>query len=212
MVSKGNHPQMALFQDVEAHHVTMLDQATTMAKMWHQCMLWLPRAACPTHKRGLNTSLYTLGFLQQTSGVSPRPAFYQQDETIHFLLGTIKGMSNYNVSFHVHWLQPRKQPMVDEDWTQKCDKLKYGRRAMKLRRWGFTFLAKQESFDILGFPYLKDRAACGRQPALCICWGRASLRRERALFQVSEILQLTQKNMFENMRIGHPRMASWLAV
>lgn len=121
-------------QDVEAHHVTMLDQATTMAKMWHQCMLWLPRAACPTHKRGLNTSLYTLGFLQQTSGVSPRPAFYQQDETIHFLLGAIKGMSNYNVSFHVHWLQPRKQPMVDEDWTQKCDKLKYGRRAMKLRR------------------------------------------------------------------------------
>ena len=122
--------------DLEAHHVTMLDQASTMAKMWHQAMLWLPAAAQPKHKRGLQTSLYTLGFLQRTSGMSPRPTFYKQDAVIPFLVDTIKGLNNYDVQFRVSWLLPRKQPMKDEDWNTKCNDLKYGRRAEKLRRQG----------------------------------------------------------------------------
>ena len=70
--------------------VHLSDQAATMQKMWSQMMGRLPPEAAPQCKRGLNMALCSFGFLQSTSGLSPRPNFPLQQRTLDYLHDKIK--------------------------------------------------------------------------------------------------------------------------
>ena len=122
--------------DVAAYAVTYTDIATTMMKMWSQAESWLlpeSRAVC---SKGLNTSLYSLGFGQSTSGLSPRPRFWAQERVLDHLVPILKGRQSYDTPFLPNWCEQRRSPLRNHDWKFLADRLKVVRRSWKGRGTG----------------------------------------------------------------------------
>ena len=119
--------------DVTDYKVTYTDLAATMQKMWCQAEGWILEESRPTCNKGLNTSLYTQGFGQSTSGLSPRPMFWAQDRVADHLRPILAGKQSYNVPFKPDWCEKGMIPIRNYDWKYLADRLKVVRRTWKGR-------------------------------------------------------------------------------
>ena len=102
-----------------------------MQKMWSQMMGRLPPEAAPQCKRGLNMALCSFGFLQSTSGLSPRPNFPLQQRTLDYLHDKIKEKQSYAIPFSPDWTSVRSSELRMINWKRTCDQLKVTRRRGK---------------------------------------------------------------------------------
>ena len=87
--------------------------------------------AKPACQKGLNMSLYSQGFGQATSGLTPRPWFWAQDRVVDFLQPLLAGRKAYDVAFKPDWCERRTGLLKNQNWKHISDTLKVVRRTWK---------------------------------------------------------------------------------
>jgi hypothetical protein len=117
--------------DISEYSVTCTDVAATMQKMWCQAEGWIDVQAKPAYQKGLNMSLYSQGFGQATSGLTPRPWFWAQDRVVDFLQPLLAGRKAYDVAFKPDWCERRTGLLKNQNWKHISDTLKVVRRTWK---------------------------------------------------------------------------------
>jgi len=110
--------------DLQEYAVTCTDVAATMQKMWYQAEGWIDEQSRPKCQKGLNMSLYSQGFGQASSGLTPRPWFWAQDRVLEFLNPILAGRKAYDVAFRPDWCEQRAGPLRNLNWKHLADKLK----------------------------------------------------------------------------------------
>lgn len=102
--------------DISHHYITHADQAHSFQTMWGQAIGWMPAGTIPVVPRGLCSSLYVQGFLQQTSGLQMRISFFGQETIAKYVVDHLRNQKDYSQLCRYHWVEARSSSLEVADW------------------------------------------------------------------------------------------------
>eukprot|EP00438_Fugacium_kawagutii_P029462 Skav209229 [mRNA] locus=scaffold293:266331:271159:- [translate_table: standard] len=113
------------------HSIILGDLAKTMQLMWSHFLFLVHPDHHPETGRGLCKSLVWLGFLQHSSGLLRRPAFFEQAAVVRYLEQVLDNKTSFDVPFRPTWIETSHSAhnVTVWDWVMRRD------AAYKQRRW-----------------------------------------------------------------------------